>query len=160
LTVNPTPAKPTISVNGNVLTSSATSGNQWYLEGASINGATGQTNRVQASGQYTVKVTQGNCEAISDAYHFVATRVEGPASGNSSVSVYPNPVVKTLSIKNNAGHQLQWQLYNSVGVRVWQGKVQGSQTSIDVQHLAVGVYQLVIYDVVKRQTMSQTIVKL
>jgi hypothetical protein len=69
ITVNSTPATPTISAGGStticsgntlVLTSSAASGNQWFLNGNPIGGATGQTFGATATGNYTVETTNGN----------------------------------------------------------------------------------------------------
>src|SRR5205085_1312959 len=70
VTVNPIPATPTIQAGGPttfcpgssvVLTSSSASGNQWYLNGNPIGGATAQTFNATASGSYTVKVTATCC---------------------------------------------------------------------------------------------------
>jgi hypothetical protein len=44
-----------------LLTSSSTSGNQWYLDGGPINNATGQTYSATLQGSYTVVVTNGGC---------------------------------------------------------------------------------------------------
>jgi len=66
------PSTPTISAGGpttfctggNVnLTSSSATGNQWYKDGAIISGATGQTYSANASGTYTVRVTNGTCQS-------------------------------------------------------------------------------------------------
>jgi len=68
VTVNPTPAAPTISANGPttfcsggtvLLTSSATTGNAWS------NGATTQSITVNQSGSYTVTSSSGSCIATS-----------------------------------------------------------------------------------------------
>jgi len=76
LTVDPTPSQPTISPSGSVtvyapasvlLTSSSATGNQWYLNGTPIGGATGSTYQASASGQYTVVVTSGNCSSTTSA---------------------------------------------------------------------------------------------
>ncbi|HEV2722150.1 MAG TPA: hypothetical protein VG323_19165, partial [Thermoanaerobaculia bacterium] len=77
VTVNPLPATPTITPSGPTtfcaggsvtLTSSAASGNQWKLNGSPIGGATGTTYIANASGSYTVTVTDGNgCSATSSA---------------------------------------------------------------------------------------------
>jgi len=57
---NPTPTiTPSGSASlcsGSLLTSSAASGNQWYLNGSPIGGATNQTLAVTSSGNYTVQV--------------------------------------------------------------------------------------------------------
>ena len=58
-------AAPTITKNGNILTSSAASGNQWYYNGALIAGATGASYTANAAGSYTVKLTVGTCTATS-----------------------------------------------------------------------------------------------
>jgi hypothetical protein len=74
LTVNPTPPTPTISgtltfcTGGNTtLTSSASSGNQWSLNGNPIGGATGQQYVVSTAGDYTVMVTLLGCPSLSSA---------------------------------------------------------------------------------------------
>ena len=70
VTVNPLPATPTITPGGPTtfcdggsvtLTSSSASGNQWYLNGNPIGGATGQQYVATTSGGYTVTVTANGC---------------------------------------------------------------------------------------------------
>ncbi|WP_074958795.1 beta strand repeat-containing protein [Chryseobacterium formosense] len=72
VTVNSNSTAPTVSAGGpttfctggNVnLTSSSATGNQWYKDGAIISGATGQTYSANASGTYTVRVTNGTCQS-------------------------------------------------------------------------------------------------
>jgi len=69
VTVNPTPATPTISAGGPasfcaggsvILTSSATDGNQWFKDGVAIADATGESYAANASGSYTVIFTDVN----------------------------------------------------------------------------------------------------
>jgi hypothetical protein len=60
------PDKPTISRVGNVLTSSADTGNQWLHDYLEIPGATVATYTALEPGDYTVKVTVGGCSASSD----------------------------------------------------------------------------------------------
>jgi Reeler domain len=68
LTVNPLPATPTFTINVNVLTSSAATGNQWYLNGNVIAGATQQTYTAITTGAYSLVVTNANgCKATSIA---------------------------------------------------------------------------------------------
>jgi hypothetical protein len=70
VTVNPTPATPTIAPNsptvfpegGNVtLTSSSATGNQWYLNGNPIGGATNQGYIATSTGDYTVTSLASGC---------------------------------------------------------------------------------------------------
>src|SRR5205823_3279764 len=67
VTINPLPATPTITPGGPTtfcaggsvtLTSSSATGNQWYLDGNPIGGATANTYNATLSGSYTVIVTE------------------------------------------------------------------------------------------------------
>ena len=91
VTVNPTPPKPTITPGGPTtffeggsvtLTSSSATGNQWYLNGNPIGGATNQQFIANASGNYTVTVTVSGCTSV--------------ASIATTVTVNPVPVSPTL----------------------------------------------------------------
>jgi PKD repeat protein len=67
-TITVGPPVPTINLSGNILTSSSSTGNQWYLNGVAINGATNQTYTATSSGSYTVVVTNTfGCSATSAA---------------------------------------------------------------------------------------------
>jgi hypothetical protein len=69
----PTPATPVISPAGTInacsaqvqLSSSAASGNQWYVGGNPINGATGSTYSATQNGSYTVVVTNSGCSSVT-----------------------------------------------------------------------------------------------
>ena len=92
--VNAIPAVPTISIAGSVLTSSAATGNHWYLNGVSIPGATSQTYTVAGVGVYTVVVTVGGCSAESLRY---STGINEYLFDNS-VTVSPNPFTSQTTI--------------------------------------------------------------
>jgi len=92
VTVNPIPAQPTITPGGPTtfcaggsvtLTSSSASGNQWYLDGNPIGGATASTYSAGASGDYTVIVTTSGCSS--------------PASTATTVTVNPTPAQPTIT---------------------------------------------------------------
>ncbi|WEK20946.1 MAG: gliding motility-associated C-terminal domain-containing protein [Candidatus Pedobacter colombiensis] len=93
VTVNPLPSTPVVSVTTAtvfcaggevVLSSDVSTGNQWYLNGAAISGATGQTYTATASGKYTVITTNGNGCA-------------SPASNEIDVTVNPLPVAPVIT---------------------------------------------------------------
>jgi PKD repeat protein len=91
ITVNNAPAIPTIALAGNVLTSSASIGNQWYLNNNLINGATGQTYIATAAGSYTVMVSNTfGCSATSTATNIITTGIDAIAN-KASVTIFPNP---------------------------------------------------------------------
>ena len=123
VTVNPLPATPTATPGGPttfcaggsvLLTSSSASGNQWFLNGNPIGGATNQTYSATASGSYTVKVTDGNgCTSA--------------ASAAVVVTVNPLPATPTITpggpttfcaggsvtLSSSAGSGNQWLLNGS-----------------------------------------------
>jgi trimeric autotransporter adhesin len=158
--VNATPAIPVITATGNVLSSSANTANQWFLNGTAITGATGQTHRVQASGLYKVRVTSGSCSSTSTDYNFVATRIDNPGIGNGEVSLYPNPVLETLTVKNATGRKLHVRIYDGFGKKVHESQLSATQGSIDVQGFSAGIYQVVVADQANQVIRTQTIVKL
>jgi hypothetical protein len=76
VTVNPIPGIPTITPSvettlcpaGDVtLTSSSASGNQWYLDGNPIGGATNQQYMATVAGDYTVTATTSGCTSAASA---------------------------------------------------------------------------------------------
>jgi hypothetical protein len=92
VTVNPAPPTPTITPGGPTtfcaggsvtLTSSSATGNQWYLDGNPIGGATNQSYIATASGNYTVVVTQSGCSSAPSAA--------------TSVTVNPIPATPTIT---------------------------------------------------------------
>ncbi len=61
--VNSIPATPTITINGDVLHSSATIGNQWYNQNGLISGAVNQDYKVTSNGNYYVIVNSLGCNS-------------------------------------------------------------------------------------------------
>jgi hypothetical protein len=160
VTVNPLPAVPVITASGNTLTSSAASGNQWFLNGAAIQGATNASYEVQEAGPYTVQVTSAEgCTSTSLVHNFVATSIGGPGTWRGEVVTFPNPVQKTLTIKNPKSRKLSITVYTMQGSKVYEGKVVTTQGSIDMQGLPAGLYQVVITDVSTNETIRQGIIK-
>jgi PKD repeat protein len=121
VTALPTPAKPSITRNGNVLTSSASSNNQWFKDGVAISGANGQSYTVTEPGAYQVLVIDpsSDCSSISNEFNVTSTAVKNQLK-DISVRLYPNPNKGSfnlelessitgnyvLSISNVAGQEL------------------------------------------------------
>lgn len=91
MTVNPLPSTPTITANGTTLTSSAATGNQWYLNGLIITGATNQTYVATQNGNYTVVVTEGNCGSESAITTIGDISIEDVTNTGTHFFIYPNP---------------------------------------------------------------------
>ncbi len=93
VTVNPIPSTPTIGAGGApttfcsggsvVLTSSSSTGNQWYKDGTAITGETNQTYTATAAGTYTIIVTASGCSSA--------------ASAGTTITVNPIPPTPTIA---------------------------------------------------------------
>lgn len=91
-------AKPSISVTGFVLSSSISEGNQWFKNGAKIEGATGSTITVLESGTYSVSVQNAaGCTQTSDNLVMSIAALEDARS--LGISIYPNPAAEELKMK-------------------------------------------------------------
>lgn len=90
--VNPIPAKPTVTLDGKILSSNYISGNQWYLNNSILTGVTTQKYTPTVSGLYAVRVTENNCQSLSsNEINFIVTSVSNLISG-LNLKIYPNPV--------------------------------------------------------------------
>jgi PKD repeat protein len=142
----PTPVKPIVTVSGNVLTSSSTTGNQWYNSTGIISGETGQTYSASSVGQYYTIVTFNGCpSASSDVVNFPATGMAS-ISKNNSVSVYPNPNNGSFTIvpDQRIDGEVLVKLFDLTGRIVFEEVRSDNNLSIQTTGLANGTYMLVI----------------
>ena len=123
VTVNPLPATPTINAGGPTtfcqggsvtLSSSSASGNQWYLNGSPIGGATGQTYLATAAGDYSVVVTDGNnCSSAASAVTTVNVNPNPNATITAPSSVQTGTTGNVASVANaGAGATYNWSITN------------------------------------------------
>ncbi len=154
--IHSNPLVPTIHQIGNSLKSSYPSGNQWYLNGNIISGATGQFYVVTQNGIYTVQYTNSNgCSSTSASFNFTTIGVGiTELTSDNSFSIYPNPVGNQLTVvianRARAGKQsLIIEIYNILGEKAPFAYVQGDASSqaersrsliIDVSTLPAGIY--------------------
>jgi hypothetical protein len=149
VTINATPAKPTITKDaaGN-LVSSATTGNQWYLEGVAITIATTATYKPIASGNYTLKTTVGNCTSpFSDNFNYVVTAVSN-LSIDQFVKLFPNPSRTSLTIQYKLGSMTQVSVVvlDAKGKLVLQQRNLQNGTALNLFNLASGSYFVKLMD--------------
>jgi len=122
VTVNPTPVTPVITQHGDTLRSSAVSGNQWYKDGALIQGATGQEYVVMTNGTYHVVVTLNGCiSQLSNSIVMLHVNVE-PTTSRMIVDIYPNPNYGEFDLKvdNVADGNYSIVICNNLGEAVWK----------------------------------------
>jgi hypothetical protein len=147
VTVNPIPPVPLISINGTTLSSSASSGNQWYQDGNPINGATNQSYNVTQNGNYFVAVTVNGCTSYSDT--IFASSLRENAEVFSLVELFPNPVSGnqiSLNLHVKSKSLVSLRLTDAIGKTLQVknlGIIQGIITEhISVAELSSGIYYL------------------
>ena len=149
VTMNALPAAPVVTANGAVLTSSATSGNQWYYAGNAIAGATSQTYTVtHNTGYYWVVVTTNGCSSpISNKVWVVVTGQQELQGSNFNVYPVPNDGRFTVSITSPVQEAFTVQVFNQLGAKVFELndlQVNGTvEKQVDLRPIANGIYSVV-----------------
>jgi hypothetical protein len=128
----PIPTAPVITYNSgnNKLASNQGSGNQWYLDGVAIAGATNKYYTPVASGRYTDIVTELGCSSAPSNYIDVVLSRSALVSTTEETEegflfeVYPNPNQGEFSYTISLPEEetLSLTIYNSIGIRVFQQK--------------------------------------
>jgi hypothetical protein len=125
ITVNPKPSTPTIVAVGAttfcagesvVLTSSSTTGNQWYKDGAAISSATAATYTATTSGSYTVIVTSAEgCSSAASAATTVTANPLPAAPVVSNTAYCIGSTTSALTATALSGNTLSWYGTNATG---------------------------------------------
>ena len=153
--INPIPATPilTSTAQGSavLLTSSAATGNQFYLNNVLVVGATGQTYLVNSgtlNGSYTVRTTSAaGCVSAASTAVSVTVLATKSALANASLRLYPNPTPGQLTLELT-GYQKAATLtvLNALGQvvhsRTLSATTVAAPVALDLSALAGGVYTL------------------
>jgi hypothetical protein len=163
VTVNPLPLAPVITQDSIWLISDQPSGNQWYLDGSAVAGATNDSLdwvTEGQNGQYTLLYTdQNGCSTFSLVTNIITITTIGFEENEAfDVNMYPNPTdgLLNMELSTQVDLMLVVTLSGQV-VQTQQQLISGIQT-IDLSDLPDGVYliQLVKDDqVVNRRIIKQ-----
>jgi polygalacturonase len=123
-----------------ILVSSSNTGNQWFRNGNSIPGATGQTLELKESGSFSVTVTTNGCSTSS--LETVITDTEN--SLNTMVETYPVPAKHKIIVKGIAGKKGEARLYDVTGKIRSITPLNDSQVELDLTGLDAGFYTIEI----------------
>jgi hypothetical protein len=140
------PATPTITQIGNILHSSASTGNQWYDQNGIINGATSQNYTIIANGTYYVIVTQSGCP--SSPSNTITISGIGIDDNNSAgeIKIFPNPFNSEFIIEvAGNSEEISFEIYNSVGQNIYNGAFK-EKTIVHTTAFSKGVYLLILKD--------------
>ena len=146
------PNKPTIALsNANteapMLTSSATAGNQWYLETNAIAGAINATYSALAAGIYKVQVKVDDCISEFSAEQLLIVTGDVSDNLNPKVEVYPNPTTRWLTVKlsEKIGKKAITVL-GLTGNELINKVVFEKETTFDLTDFPQGIYLLKVID--------------
>lgn len=147
IVVNQLPPTPTITNNSGLLTSSSTTGNQWYFNGSPLSSQTSQSLSPTQSGDYYVIVTDGNgcSSAQSNTINFTVTSIDNNAK--TSIAIYPNPSTGLLYIQfSESEENILLELFDVEGKKVLKQYLKeinsGQLQSLNIAELPNGIYQL------------------
>jgi len=147
---------PVVTQAGGVLSTGSFTSYQWFRNGVAISGATQQSYTPVQGGSYTVVVTDASgCAGTSLA---VISNVSLDENWVQSISVWPNPASDVIYVKTDQAWDIQVQLYNAVGQKVYSGGAAAAMHTIPVASLAAGVYVIQItWD--GRNTLQKVVVR-
>ncbi len=145
------PVKPTIVIsNANteapLLTSSASEGNQWYLNGVIVPSATAVTLSIGTPGVYSVQARVDDCiSAFSlDAPVIVAGDLK---SASESIMVYPNPALNYVDVRGMEHEIIGSSILDMMGqINSIAFQKNGDFYRASIDHLPSGFYLLEIHD--------------
>ena len=147
------PVIPTVSISDKrteapTLTSSALSGNQWYLNGTAIDGSVNTNLTVLGPGVYQVQVKVDGC--VSDFSEKFPIIVVGDLPVSAKVALYPNPVVSYFEVVGLTDEVIDSELFDAAGrTSSLSLEKTGNTYRGSVQHLPQGIYFLKLYEGVR-----------
>lgn len=136
------PPQPMIQTNGDLLASSSTIGNQWFLNGEPIMDATGQFYTATENGFYTVQVTINGCSSTPSSIHNHTLVSLENLKDDQALLLFPNPSTDLVNIEFADQREASFpiiDLYNSSGQLVKQFQ---NTNQISLRSLAKGLYFL------------------
>ncbi len=146
--VNPIPATPFITLSGNALGSNAILGNQWYLNGAIVPGATQQYYTPVFGGNYSDKVILNGCS--SQMSNLIVVLSSNETDLVKELSIYPNPSHGqfTLSLSPQTTEFSTLRILNNLGISVYEQDAlqldRSLKIKLDLSSLPRGIYSMVL----------------
>lgn len=122
-----TPPQPSVTLSGLVLSSSASSGNQWYYsaspgsQGSIITGAINSTYTATMTGYYWDVVTISGCASDPSDTSYVINTGLPVRSDDMMLRIAPNPSTGDFLIKVNLKYEgvFRIEIYNNIGELVY-----------------------------------------
>jgi len=136
--VKPKPEAPVITMDGDTLVSSYTTGNTWMIDGKIITHDT--TNRFLSyeKGKYSVMVSVDGC--VSDVSNIIVSGLNKLAFPDN-VKIFPNPANGIINIETGqTASNAVFSIINLEGQVILRQNIAKHKTSVDIGHLPRGMY--------------------
>ena len=139
------PETPVITQTDSLLTSSASTGNQWKRNGQDIPGANQQTYIALLPGAYTVVVSNQNCLSSPSNAVIIGTSVKDQHPGKRQWVIVPNPAREKAFLRcadcEFAGYQLNLIDATGRNIRSFSGRLEATgEQLLDLGGIPAGVY--------------------
>lgn len=152
------PPKPTISWNGNELSTASTySGYQWLFNDSNITGASATQYKPVNPGNYKVRVSNANqCTETSGAFMIVVTALSNSLFEGETIKVFPNPTSSncTIDLGQQPQKTVSIRLFSLTGVEIGRWSSKQRVTKIGLDNLPNGKYILEISSSKNKTTAS------
>ena len=130
---------PTITQNGNILTSNFATGNQWCNQNGIIVGAINQDYTFSTNGEYYVIVSEFACPSDTSNVIYI-TNVGINENENSNIHIYPNPIANELIIEAIGNNEkIEFEIINTIGQVVYKGSLL-KKTIVQTRNFVQGIY--------------------
>ena len=153
-------ARPTITANGYVLTSSAPTGNQWFRDGIPEAGETNQTYTMHHPGNYTVTTTVNGCSSVPSVLFHSSIVSTSQINNDIHFEIYPNPSNGMFIIEQqNSDLKTQVTIFSIIGEKVFQTESASKRTEVDITGVAKGVYFVKIVSKNRNATIARIFIQ-
>ncbi|TNE71037.1 MAG: T9SS type A sorting domain-containing protein [Bacteroidetes bacterium] len=148
MVVNPIPAQPIVSQNGNTLSVVLQAGEsaEWFYAGSSV--GVGASITITTSGTYEVIVTNSyGCQSNTISTYNVSEASISELSSLTSIEVYPNPTNGKFNVALSAKQNFEIYLTDLIGRQLSPSVVLNTGEHVvpfDVSDYSKGVYLIVI----------------
>lgn len=158
MNVTSIPSTPSIVADGNILTSSSSIGNQWYLNNVAILNAINQNYTVTENGDYSVIVSNNNCSSPpSSIFTINSVGIVDGLIEKPLFEIFPNPCNGNFIILLNSIEAVDYQIeiQNESGQIVYYNElnnVDGSnKNEFDLSEYEKGAYFITLTDSKNKQ---------
>lgn len=89
----------------------------------------------------------------------ISTDIDEINLNNKNVRIYPNPISNEFFVEIQNRNDLNINIFNSLGQKVWIKSISANQESVDMTRFNIGIYFVVVKDMNGNILLSEKIIK-